>query len=161
MQAAHPIAFYDYSGYIISGPNKYADKTLCVQEIVKGERNCVLFIFSLVAFSAFGITTYSTTTSATGSSTDTPTKGGSLGKVSSCTLSHVGPWRPVRPIIVGNRKYCANEHGYKTQSQASALCKSLNARLPLPKSEAEYASFFKQFPYPAWIDITDPVRVKD
>ena len=59
-------------------------------------------------------------------------------------------------IIVGKQEYCAVSQGYKPQSQAIDHCKVLNARLPLPKSEAESAAFLKTFPSRTWIDITDP-----
>ena len=77
-----------------------------------------------------------------------------LGKVSNCTLSNA------KQINVKNRTYCAADHstfaeGYKTQSQALAHCKTLNARLPLPKSNAEAVAFFKVFATKTWIGITD------
>ena len=81
--------------------------------------------------------------------TDVKTSGGILGKVSSCTLSNA------TQIHVGNNKYCAVRQGHKTQSQAIAHCKTLNARLPLPKSKAESLALFEMFPSNTWIDITD------
>ena len=80
------------------------------------------------------------------------TSGGTLGKVSRCTLSNA------KTLTVGKSKYCAIDQGYKSQSQAIAHCKTLNARLPLPKSRLELAIFHKAFPNRTWIDIRDPVR---
>ena len=84
------------------------------------------------------------------SASGTATSEGILGKVSSCTLSNS------TKINVENRTYCAVDYGYKTQSQAIAHCKTLNARLPLPKSDVESDAFLKEFPPKIWIDITDP-----
>ena len=75
----------------------------------------------------------------------------SLGEVPFCTLTDA------KQIEVEGRKYCAVNMGVKTQSQAIATCKNLNARLPLPKSEVESSSFLKMFPDRTWLDITNPV----
>ena len=83
-----------------------------------------------------------------------------LGKVSNCTLSlcpvSVCANYPVKQINVEERKYCAMTQGYMTQSQGVAHCKTLNARLPLPKSNAESDAFYKEYFSRTWIDITDP-----
>ena len=71
-----------------------------------------------------------------------------LGKVSSCTLVNA------TQIEVEGRKYCAISTGLKTQTQSIADCKTLNARLPLPKSNAESNAFVQNFPNRTWIDIT-------
>jgi len=34
----HTVAVYRSSGFIVSGPNYFTDKTLCVQEIVSGKK---------------------------------------------------------------------------------------------------------------------------
>ena len=77
-----------------------------------------------------------------------------LGEVPTCTLIDA------QQIEVEGRKYCAVHTGVRTQSESVAHCKRLNARLPLPKSKAEYASFEKIFPNRAWIDITKPDYVE-
>ena len=61
-------------------------------------------------------------------------------------------------IEVEGRKYCAKWIGLKPQSEAIAICQTINARLPLPKSSIETDAFAKRFPYPIWLDITDPVK---
>ena len=75
-----------------------------------------------------------------------------LGIVSNCTL--VG----AKKIDVDSGKYCVANEGQKTRSEAFLKCKTLNARLPLPKNEAEVAAFLKLSPNKTWIGITDPVR---
>ena len=75
-----------------------------------------------------------------------------LGIVSNCTL--VG----ARFINVYSDYYCAVNKGHKTQSEAVSLCSSLNARLPLPKNDAEMSAFFKFSPKPSWIGIRDEAR---
>ena len=78
-----------------------------------------------------------------------------IGEVSSCTLTKA------KIICVEYREYCAVNTGFKSQSQAIAHCKTLNARLPLPKSNEESVAFHREFPDRTWIDITDPVESLD
>ena len=75
--------------------------------------------------------------------------------MSSCTLLNA------TKIEVLGRKYCAVNTGPKTQSQSVAHCKTINSRLPLPKSAAEAIAFYIKFPNRTWIDITDPARGRD
>ena len=98
----------------------------------------------------FKISASSATGTTKGATTGLSTIGPNLGKVSNCTLSNA------KQINVENNKYCAVDQGYKTQSQATAHCITLNARLPLPKSKWEYIAFKKEFSSNTWIDITDP-----
>ena len=48
-------------------------------------------------------------------------------------------------------------------SKGKAHCKSLDAKLPLPKSSQEVNEFNKTFPTLTeyWIDLTDPSKSKD
>ena len=92
-----------------------------------------------------------TTSTQTKSSTNVFSLGKNFGKVQSCSL------KKAKLISVEKKKYCAVDQGdTKTQSEAIAHCKTLNARLPLPKSNKESAAFLKAFPSTTWIDITDP-----
>ena len=75
----------------------------------------------------------------------------SLGVVSRCTL--IG----AKNINVFSEKYCVVNNGVMSQSEASSLCKASNARLPLPKNEAERIAFLKVSPNETWIDIRDAV----
>ena len=75
-----------------------------------------------------------------------------LGVVSECTLDGA------QEVDVYSGKYCLVNKGEKSQSEAYSQCKESNARLPLPKNEAEIASFLEISPNNTWIDITDPVR---
>ena len=75
-----------------------------------------------------------------------------LGIVSKCSL--VG----AQTLDVYTGKYCVVDKGHKSQSEAFLLCKSLNARLPLPRNDDEMAAFLKLSPNKTWIGITDPVR---
>ena len=74
-----------------------------------------------------------------------------LGVVSKCSL--IGG----KSIKVFSNKYCVVNIGEKSRSEASLLCKALNARLPLPKNDAETTAFLKISPNQTWIDIRDPV----
>ena len=75
-----------------------------------------------------------------------------IGIVSHCTLPNA---KLIKNIFNSKRKYCAVVQGNKNQSQAVTHCKALNARLPLPKSDAESAAFYREFSVRVWIDITD------
>ena len=74
-----------------------------------------------------------------------------LGVVSKCTLTGA------KTISVSSEKYCVVNNGKKSQPDASSLCKASNARLPLPKNEAEVIAFLKLSPNETWIDIRDAV----
>ena len=82
-----------------------------------------------------------------------------IGIVSNCTLPNAKHLKNL-PHVTLKRKYCAVYQGYKTQPQALAHCKALNARLPLPKSDAESFVFTRLYlnlrHTLTWIDITDP-----
>ena len=75
-----------------------------------------------------------------------------LGIVSKCTLIDA------QTISVYSGNYCVLNKGEKTQSEAYSQCKALNARLPLPKNDAEMTAFLRSSPNKTWIGITDPVR---
>ena len=75
-----------------------------------------------------------------------------LGIVSKCTL--VG----AQNIDVYSGKYCVVNKGEMSQSEAFSQCKASNARLPLPKNEAEMAAFLKTSPNNTWIGIRNAVR---
>ena len=62
----------------------------------------------------------------------------SLGFVTKCTL--IGT---VKNIKVDGRSYCVVDHGNKKHPEAVEFCKNLNARLPLPRNQAEYVQFRK------------------
>ena len=96
------------------------------------------------------ITTTTTTTTTTITTTTLAEK--NLGIVSKCTL--VGAKR----INTYTGKYCVANRGEKSQSEAYSQCRSLNARLPLPKNEAEMAAFFTISPKNTWIGIRTAVR---
>ena len=65
-------------------------------------------------------------------------------------------------IIQGDegRQYCALNVGVSNQPDAAATCLSLNARLPLPKSEFEMKQFSGHF-IQSWLDLTDPDKTGD
>ena len=63
-------------------------------------------------------------------------------------------------IDVYSGKYCIVNKGEKSQSEAYSQCKASNARLPLPKNEAEMAAFLKISPNNTWIGIRTAVRVR-
>ena len=77
-----------------------------------------------------------------------------LGIVSKCTL--VG----AQKIDIYSGKYCVVNKSEKSQSEAYSQCKASNARLPLPKNEAEMAAFLKISPNNTWIGIRTAVRVR-
>ena len=59
-------------------------------------------------------------------------------------------------MSVDGRDYCAvKKASEKTHWQAVSLCRSLNARLPLPKSYSESKAFYNAFPFSLWVDLTD------
>ena len=62
--------------------------------------------------------------------------GKSFGVVSKCTLADA------ENIDVFSGKYCLVDKGQKSRSEAFLQCKNLNARLPLPKNEAEMADSY-------------------
>ena len=61
-------------------------------------------------------------------------------------------------IKIHSGKYCVVKKGVLTRLEAYSQCKVSNARLPLPKNDAEMAAFLKISPKKTWMDITDPVR---
>ena len=75
-----------------------------------------------------------------------------LGIVSKCTLNGA------KKIDTYTGKYCVVNRGEKSQSEAYSQCKSLNARLPLPKNKAEMAAFLEISPKNTWIGIRTAVR---
>ena len=75
-----------------------------------------------------------------------------LGTVSKCTL--VGAKR----INTYTDKYCVANRGEKSQSEAYSQCRSLNARLPLPKNKDEMAAFLEISAKNTWIGIRTAVR---
>ena len=94
-----------------------------------------------------------TTTTRTTTTTITTTLADkNLGIVFNCTL--VGAER----INTNSSKYCVVNKGEKSQSEAYSQCKALNARLPLPKNQAEMAAFMKISPKNTWISIRASVR---
>ena len=99
-------------------------------------------------------TTLTTTTTITTTSKTTTTNlaDKNLGIVPKCTL--VGAKR----INTYSGKYCVANKGEKYKIEAYSQCKALNARLPLPKNEAEMTAFFKISPKNTWISIRTAVR---
>ena len=97
-------------------------------------------------------TTVSTTSTSTKSTTTNGTYLASgLGYVPKCTLGI-----RAREITVANRTYCLINRRKMSQSKGMKLCKSLNARLPLPKSSAEANAFRKiTGRFDTWIGISD------
>ena len=93
-----------------------------------------------------------TLTTTTTKTTTTTLADKNLGIVSKCTL--VG----AEKINTYTGKYCVVNRGEKSQSEAYSQCKSLNARLPLPKNKAEMAAFLKISPKNTWIGIRTAVR---
>ena len=75
-----------------------------------------------------------------------------LGNVSKCTL--IGAKR----IDIYSGKYCVVNEGERSQSDAYSQCKELNARLPLPKNQAEMDAFINISPQNTWIGIRTAVR---
>ena len=96
--------------------------------------------------------TTTTTTTVTSTTTTTILADRKLGIVSNCTLVDA------EKIDVYSGEYCVVNQGQKSRSEAFLYCKTLNARLPLPKNEAEMAAFLKLSPNKTWIGITDPVK---
>ena len=96
------------------------------------------------------MTTAITTTTTTTTTTTLADK--NLGIVLNCTL--VGAER----INTNSSKYCVVNIGEKSQSEAYSQCTALNARLPLPKNQAEMTAFAKVFPKKTWIGIRTAVR---
>ena len=72
--------------------------------------------------------------------------------MSKCTL--VGAKR----INTYTGKYCVANRGEKSQSEAYSQCRSLNARLPLPKNKDEMAAFLEISAKNTWIGIRTAVR---
>ena len=98
-------------------------------------------------------TTTTTLTTITTSKTTTVTlAGNNLGIVSKCTL--VG----AKKINTYSGKYCVANRGEKSQSEAYSQCRSLNARLPLPKNKDEMAAFLEISSKNTWIGIRTAVR---
>ena len=79
------------------------------------------------------------------------------GAVQSCTLG-LKFGTLAKFISVAGRNYCAAivETIKTSHSEAVSLCKSFNAKLPLPKSSSESKAFFNAFPFSLWVDLTDP-----
>ena len=85
-----------------------------------------------------------------------------LGIVTNCTLTgSPGSKHPlltgsVKTVAYGNTRYCMVFKGFKGQNAAMLECKTLNANLPLPKSEGEANEFRKITRiFPTWIGIRD------
>ena len=79
------------------------------------------------------------------------------GIVEECTLDSA-KFISVSIYKLGTRNYCAVEKEKTSHSKAVSLCKSFNAKLPLPKNSDESKAFLKAFPFSFWIDLTDPDR---
>ena len=79
------------------------------------------------------------------------------GVIQNCTLD-LKFGTQAKFISVAGRNYCAAivETNKTSHSEAVSLCKSFNAKLPLPKSSSESKAFFNAFPFSLWIDLTDP-----
>ena len=77
------------------------------------------------------------------------------GLVEECTLDSA------KFISVYMRSYCAIEKEKTIYTKAVSLCKSFNAKLPLPKNSDESKAFLKAFPFSFWVDLTDPDRTGD
>ena len=75
-----------------------------------------------------------------------------LGMVSKCSLNGA------KILDVHSGKYCVVNKGERSQPEAYSQCKALNARLPLPKNEAETTAFLKVSPNNTWISIRSPVK---
>ena len=84
-----------------------------------------------------------------------------LGKVKKCTL--LNALSITAQSGSDKRTYCAKSFGKMPHSKGKAHCKSLYAKLPLPKSSQEVNEFNKTFPTLTeyWIDLTDPSKSKD
>ena len=92
------------------------------------------------------------TTATTTTTTVTILADRNFGLAPKCTMSGA------KKINVYSGKYCVVNKGEQSQSEAILQCKASNARLPLPKNEAEMAAFLKLSPNKTWIGIIDPVR---
>ena len=79
------------------------------------------------------------------------------GVVQNCTLN-LKFGTLTKFIGVNGRNYCAAtvEKNKKSHFEAVSLCKTLNAKLPLPKSSSESVAFYNAFPFSLWVDLTDP-----
>ena len=91
-----------------------------------------------------------------------------LGIVTNCTLTgSPGLKHPfltglVKIVAYGNTRYCMAFKGFKGQNAAMHECKTLNANLPLPKSEGEANEFRKITGIaPTWIGIRDLTKSGD
>ena len=91
------------------------------------------------------------TTTTTTTTSSTTLANNNLGVVPKCTLVSA------QNIAIHSDKYCVVNNGEKSQLEASAQCKASNARLPLPKNEAEMTAFLKLSPKKTWIGISDAV----
>ena len=58
-----------------------------------------------------------------------------LGVVPQCTMM----W--AKPLTVNNRTYCVKYELRHPQSVAKSMCKAKNAKLPMPKDQAEFLAF--------------------
>ena len=79
-----------------------------------------------------------------------------LGIVARCTLEG-----DVKNIKVDGRSYCVVDHGHKKHSEAVEFCKNLNARLPLPRNEAELDEFRKISSFYVNVDARNPKKTSN
>ena len=79
-----------------------------------------------------------------------------LGIVGKCTLTGT-----VKNINVDGRSYCVVDLGNKKHSEAVESCKSLNAKLPLPRTKAELDEFRKISPSWTHVDGRNPKKTSN
>ena len=84
-----------------------------------------------------------------------------IGKVSACTLKKAKSWSNLN-----GEKFCGRVVGEDTQTNGAQKCKSMNAKLPQPRTKSALRKFTATFSYAAhansyqsfWLDMTDIMK---
>ena len=84
-----------------------------------------------------------------------------IGKVNACTLLKSKSWSNLN-----GEKFCGRVIGEDTQQNGVQKCKSMNAKLPQPRTKGALRKFTATFSYEAqsgyqsfWLDMTDPKKI--
>ena len=121
---------------IVSTNGAYVDKTLCVQEVTKIIKKEHVWDMSKIEKEK-------------------------IGKVNACTLLKAKSWSNLN-----GEKFCGRVIGEDTQSNGASKCKSMNAKLPQPRTKSALRKFTATFSYAAhansyqsfWLDMTDIMK---
>jgi len=83
-----------------------------------------------------------------------------IGKVHACTLLKAKSWSNLN-----GEKFCGRVIGEDTQPNGASKCKSMNAKLPQPRTKSALRKFTATFSYAAqsgyqsfWLDMTDIMK---